>query len=454
MVGSGPPPQRRPVHIRHGLDRESKARLADLGRHLPPPSEEAARLMAADRAASLRHRLALGLLVAVVVAVVAGATVQWLRPLPRARLHGLATGIRIPGTAPNLPWPPSGEAALSVPGAGSLGQGGGSRPVPIGVLSGVLAAYVVLKDHPLSTGGATGPTIAVTAQTLAAYQEGTAAGAPEVPVAPGGSVTQLAALEGLLVASGQDMAALLANWDAGSASAFVAKMQAAATSLGLRQTRVSAPGGVDDAVMSTPGDLLRLAAAAMRIPLFNQIVSLGQVTLPGTPLAYNPNYLLGTNGVVGIEAGADTTTNGCYLFAAQKTLSGRAVTLYGAVLGQSGPIGPTSAAVDAGDALMTAALPDLVAVPILPGGRVVGQLSAPWGASAPVAVSRTVTVTAWPGRAMAVTARLIPLTPPVRAGARVGWLQVHEGPHVLEVALHTTARLRGPSRLWRVTRMR
>jgi D-alanyl-D-alanine carboxypeptidase (penicillin-binding protein 5/6) len=452
MVGNGLPGERRPVHTRHGLGRGTEARLVELGRQLPPLSEEAARSIAADRAAWLKRRLVVGLVVVVVVAVVAGAMVQWFRPLSQPTLQGLATGIRVPGTAPRLPWPSTGEAALSVPGLGSLGQDRDRRPVPIGALSGVLTAYVILKDHPLSTGGDTGPTIAVTPQTLAAYHAGTAAGEPEVPVSSGESLTELDALEGLLIDSGNDMATLLADWDAGSTSPFVRKMDLSAVSLGLRHTRVSEPSGADDAVISTPSDLIRLAEGAMRIPVFQQIVSLGEVNVPEAGLQYNPNFVLGENGVVGIEAGSDTIANGCYLFAAQKRVGGRTVTLYGVVLGQSGPNGPNTAAVDTGDALMKAALSDLASVPILQSGRVVGQLSAPWGASTPVMVSQAVTVAAWPGLSVSVTARLVTLTVPVATGTRVGSLEVHQGSRVTEVALHNTAPLQGPSGLWRLTR--
>lgn len=452
MAGNGPPGDRRPVRTRHGLDRQTEARLAELGRHLPPPSEEEARVIAAERAAWFRRRFVVSLAVVVVVAAAVGAMVQWVRPLPQPTLEGLAPAIRIPGAAPRLPWPATGEAALSVAGVGSVGQDGDAGPVPIGPLSGVLTAYVVLKDHPLPTGGATGPTIAVTPPTLAAYQTGTAAGQPEVTVRAGESLTELDALEGLLIDSGNDMATLLADWDAGSSSTFVARMDLDAAALGLRHTRVTEPGGADDAVVSTPNDLIRLAEAAMRIPVFQQIVSLGEVNLPEAGLRYNPNFVLGENGVVGVMAGSDTTADGCYLFAAQRTVGGQTVTLYGAVLGQSGPNGPDTAAVDAGDALVNAALPDLAAVPVLAAGRPVGQLSAPWGASTPVMVSQAVTVLAWPGLSVPVTARLTTLTVPVAAGTRVGSLQVHQGSRVVSVPLRSTEPLHRPSTLWRLTR--
>ena len=44
------------------------------------------------------------------------------------------------------------------------------------------------------------------------------------------------------------MATLLADWDAGSTSAFVTKMDLTAVSLGLRHTRITEPSGADDAI--------------------------------------------------------------------------------------------------------------------------------------------------------------------------------------------------------------
>jgi D-alanyl-D-alanine carboxypeptidase (penicillin-binding protein 5/6) len=319
------------------------------------------------------------------------------------------------------------------------------------VLSGVLTAYVILKEHPLSTGGDPGPTIKVTPQTLTAYRTGSAARESEVPVSSGESLTELEALEGLLIDSGNDMATLLADWDAGSTSALVKKMDHYVMSLGLRHTSITEPSGANGDMISTPSDLIRLAEAAMQIPVFRQIVSLGEINLPEAGLRYNPNFALGESGVVGIAVGSDTAANGCYLFAAQKVVSGQTVTLYGAVLGQTDPIGPDSAAVDAGDALMKAALSDLVTFSI-PDGRVVGKLSAPWGATTPVKASQAMSVPAWPGLNVSATIRLAKFTMPVASGTKVGWLQVHQGSRLVEVPLRNTAPLGGPSGLWRLTR--
>jgi len=454
MVGSDQPgEQRRPAHARrHGVSRATEERLAELGRRLPPPSEADRKVMAADQAARITRRLAAGFVVLLVLALGVGGAVQWLRPVPQPALGALATPIRIPGPDPSLPWPSTGEAALTVQGLGTFGHVRDTEPAPIAALVGVLTAYVILKDHPISPGGDSGPTISVTSQTLSAYQAGSAAGQPEVTVAAGETLTELNALEGLLIDSGADMATLLADWDAGSTSAFVTKMDLTALSLGLSHTHITDPSGADPGTVSTPSDLIRLGEAAMRIPVFSQIVSLGETTLPLAGLRYNPNFDLGQDGIVGIAAGSDTATNGCYLFAARKTVNGQSVTLYGAVLGQSGPNGPNTAAVDAGDALVRAALGAITAVPVFPAGHVAGELSAQWGASAPVMVTEPVTVVGWPGLSVAVTARLNELTMPLAAGSRIGFLRIHQGSHVTSVTLESTSQLSGPSASWRLIR--
>ena len=156
-------------------------------------------------------------------------------------------------------------------------------------------------------------------------------------------------LEGLLIDSGADMATVLADWDAGSVSAFVAKMNAAASTLGLTSTHITDPTGVDPATTSTAEDLVRLGEAALTIPVLRQIVSLGQATLPMTNVVFIFDFDLGQDGIIGIKTGSDSSVQGCFLFAAQQNVGGKNVTVVGAVLSQpGGALGPSTAAVDAG----------------------------------------------------------------------------------------------------------
>ena len=133
-------------------------------------------------------------------------------------------------------------------------------------------------------------------------------------------------------------------------------------------------------------------------------------------------------------------------------MNGQTATVYGAVLGQSGPNGPDTAAVDAGDALLKAALPTMTDMSVIAAGHVVGRLSAPWGASTPVAASGPVTVVGWPGLRLPTTVRVTALSVPLAAGSQVGILRVRQGSHVSEAVLRSTAPLSGPSAFWRLTR--
>jgi serine-type D-Ala-D-Ala carboxypeptidase (penicillin-binding protein 5/6) len=442
-----------PAHARRGLTKESRTRLGELGRQAPPLSGDALREMTLDRRASFRHAFIVGFVVVLVAAVVVGAGFQWFRPLPHPAFQSsMASSVRLAGKAPVLPWPTQGSAAVAVEGVGSLGSSGGAQAKPIAGLADVLAAYVALKDHPFSP-DEDGPNITVMAPVLAAYQAGQAAQEGEVTVTAGETLTERDVLEGLLVASGNDMAVMLANWDAGSTAAFVSKMNAAAHALGLDATHVNDPSGLDPGTVSTPDDLIRLGEAAMAFPVFQQIVDQGQAAPGGAPVTYNLNFDLGTDGILGIKTGSDTSANGCYLFAATQSVAGQTVTVVGAVLDQMGTsLGPNTAAVDAGDQLVKAAFASLGALPVLSAGQVVGHVVGSWGASSPVTASKPVTVLGWPGIVVPVTLRTDVPKAPIPAGTTVGSITVLAGTRRTDVPLRTARPLSSPSAFWRLTR--
>jgi D-alanyl-D-alanine carboxypeptidase (penicillin-binding protein 5/6) len=297
----------------------------------------------------------------------------------------------------------------------------------------------------------------VSADTLTAYQSGQAAQLSEIPVAAGETLTELQALEGLLVDSGADMATMLADWDAGNATTFLAKMNAAAAKLRLTSTHITDPSGVDPGTTSTAEDLVRLGEASLSVPVLRQIVSLGQssVAIPlTTTVVYNLNFDLGQDGIIGIKTGSDSSAQGCYLFAAQQSIAGKTVTVVGAVLGQpAGAQGPNTVAVDAGDALVKSAFASLHSYTLFAPGQKAGQVMAAWGAAAPVTVSEPVTVVGWPGLAVAVSARRVhSLDAPLPSGTVVGTLQANAGKTSTLVPLRTLSPLGEAGVWWRLTR--
>jgi D-alanyl-D-alanine carboxypeptidase (penicillin-binding protein 5/6) len=426
--------------------------LAQLATRLPAPIDDDLDIIKGLRAERRRRHLIGWGVALLVLALCAGAIAQWVRPLPHPTVQ--TTTIRLPGTPPALAWPSTGEAAVDVAGVGTLGQLRGSQSVPVAGLADVLTAYVVLSDHHLDP-GADGPAIPVTADTLNAYQSGLASGDSEVPVTAGETLTELQALEGLLVNSGTDMATLLADWDAGSVSGFEFKMDVTAAKLGLTSTHITDPSGLSPSTTSSAEDLVRLGEVAMVFfPVFQQIVSLGQasVPIPGTTNVYNLNFDLGQDGIIGIKTGSDSSAKGCYLFAAQQNIGGKTVTVVGAVLGQpGGSLGPNTAAVDAGDALVKNAFASLHSYTVFTPGQKVGQVEAPWG-SAPVTVSQPVTVIGWPGVSVRVTTLHHKLNAPIPSGATVGALVTEAGSTSVQVPLRTVSPLGQPGVWWRLTR--
>jgi serine-type D-Ala-D-Ala carboxypeptidase (penicillin-binding protein 5/6) len=437
------------AHRRRRRSRESEKRLRALGERTPHLQPDLLTDIAREQARRVGRRV---LVIGILVLVLGLAGLQWFRPIPSPQFQSaLSTSVRLAGSLPGLRWPPAGEAALSVEGAGSLGSAGGDTPVPIAGIAKVMTAYVVLQDHPLAVGDP-GPEIPVTAATLAAAQSEKATQQSVVPVTAGESFTELQALEGLLVAQGNDIATLLTMWDVSSTAAFVAKMNAAARALGLHSTTFTDPSGLDPATVSTPADMIRLGEAAMALPVFRQIVAMPQVTLPLAGIVYNFNYDLGHEGNIGIKTGSDSAAGGCVLFAAQQNAGGASLTLVGAVFGQPGTSPLTSALYDA-DLLVRAAQGAIGPLPLVAPGHVAGRIVTPWGASVAVSAPLDATVVGWPGLVVPVRVQVNPLPSAIPSGGRIGTISFVLGAQHRDVPMRTLGSLPGPSVWWRLSRL-
>jgi D-alanyl-D-alanine carboxypeptidase (penicillin-binding protein 5/6) len=247
------------------------------------------------------------------------------------------TAAALPGTPPQLPWPATGQATVAVDGVGGLGATPDQHPVPIASLAKVMTAYLVLRDHPMNAGD-NGASLTVTAAEAAAYATELAGNESLVKVSAGEVLTERQALQALLLPSADNMARILARWDAGTIPAFTSKMNATAAALGIANTHYTDPSGYDPATRSTAGDQVLLATQVMRMPAFAQIVAMPAATIPVEGTVRNYNTLLGGDGVIGIKTGSTSGAGGCLLFAAHHQIGGRTVTIIGAVLGQQGTV--------------------------------------------------------------------------------------------------------------------
>jgi D-alanyl-D-alanine carboxypeptidase (penicillin-binding protein 5/6) len=306
----------------------------------------------------------------------------------------LPSELRVRGPKKGIPWPKTGHAQLAVAGIGVLGRVGDEKAAPIASITKVMTAYVILRDHPLAA-GKNGPTIVVTAAEAASYGRRKAQGESLVRVAAGERISQRRALQGLLLASGNNMADILARWDAGSISAFVAKMNSSAADLEMTSTHYADASGLNARSRSTTTDLLRLAPAAMADPTFKKIVSQTSARIPLNKIK-NTNKLLGRNGVIGIKTGSTLAAGGCLLFAAERTVSGRVYTVYGALLGAPGPRILTNALARS-DRLIVAARKSLRPTVLIRAGRTVATLTGSDGIVVDLTVAEDVVAVGWTG---------------------------------------------------------
>ena len=352
----------------------------------------------------------------------------------------------VPGAPPRLPWPASGQAALATTSGVSFGASGSDRPVPIASLTKVMTAYVVLADHPLAP-GASGPYLVVGAGDAGAWLARKTQGQSVLPVTAGEHLSELQALEALLVPSADNIARLLSVYDSGTEAAFVSKMNRTARALGMSHTVYADPSGLDPASRSTPADQIKLAEAALRVPVLAAVVAMPSVTLPEAGTVDNYNTLLGGDGFEGVKTGSTNAAGGCLMFAATRTIDTQAVTVVGAVLDQRG--GPyVAAAVRAARALTDAAFAALAPRAVLPAGTAVVRVGA--AGQHTFAVTTTALTSIDPPGTPVTLSVSPPGLPATVAGTTVATVTLH-APDTTET---TTAEIReplpAPSLVWRL----
>jgi D-alanyl-D-alanine carboxypeptidase (penicillin-binding protein 5/6) len=244
--------------------------------------------------------------------------------------YGGGRGEPVPGTV----WPADGQAAVQI-GQSQVQAGPNQHAAPIASVAKVMTAYLVLRDYPLQL-GQDGPAITFTDADVADTDRRRRQEESVVSIAAGEQLTERQALEALLLPSANNIAAVLARWDAGSADRFVARMNAAAQSLGMTHTRYTDPSGYDDGTVSTAADQVRIVVGAMRLPVFASIVATTSATLPVAGTVHNTNRLLRHDGFVGVKTGSTAAAGGCFAFRAVRWIDGRRTTITGVVLGQPG----------------------------------------------------------------------------------------------------------------------
>ncbi len=387
---------------------------------------------------------------------------QMLRPLPTPQLVATQDSVTLDGTTA-IPWPAKGQAAVRIPGSGDIGTFGEQKPVPTASVGKVMTAYVILKNHPLRKDDP-GPLIEVDAKAVAEGNSDHESRVEELTA--GKKFSERDMLKMMMLPSANNIARLLARWDSGNdGAAFVAKMNAAAKELGMRDTTYTDPSGLNSGTVSTAVDQLKLAEAVMQEETFRAIVAMDHAKIEGLPEPIdNSNDLLSIKGLrnIGIKTGSSTPAGGALMWAADQPVGGDTPLILGTMMDQHVD-GPDE---DGGESLklvlknsrkvIEAVRKALTAAPVIHKGQTVGYVSDGLGGRTPLVATKDLAVIGVPGQRLRFTlgtagGKSVPHE--AKAGTEVAVLTVGDGPGSKTVPVAVGTRLAEPSFGTRVTRL-
>ncbi|MCL4496450.1 MAG: D-alanyl-D-alanine carboxypeptidase [Firmicutes bacterium] len=377
--------------------------------------------------------------------VVAALAVQMARPVGAA---SLTTTVKAPGIGSKLQmdWPSGPESYVALSPGGEVGAKGPDQEIPVGSVTKMMTAFLLLKKYPLAF-GSQGPSVTVTAHDVKEYHQDLAGHQSVAKVTLGEKLSEKKILEGLLVASGNNIAHIAADWVSGSSAAFTKMMNQEARKLGMHHTLFVGPSGLNPGNVSTPRDETILAEKAMQIPVFRAIVAMPEVSWGHSHRAIeNFNYVVGHDGISGVKTGSTVAAGGCFVFSAPRTVGSHVVTIYGAVLGQAGTpeLPQLQYALNDGESLINQLSAQLKSVYLVRSGQSVAKVSAPWTHPVSLASEKTVSAVLWPGERVKETVQF--------TGGSRGHLLIEAGSSHWSVPVKLSSALPKPGLLYRLTR--
>lgn len=352
-----------------------------------------------------------------------------------------------PPEAVNLPWPSIGQAAVGAVGYGVLEQTPSQTPVPMASVAKIMTALAVLDRKPLAA-SQPGPNIPISEDDVAVYRQSQSQGQSVVAVQAGEQISEYQALQALLIPSANNFAELLANWAFGSVDEYLTYANQKVASLGLKNTHFTDPSGFSPQTVSTASDLIILGLAALKNPVISSVVSQSQVALPVAGVQKNVNWLLGSEGIIGIKTGNSDQAGGCFLLAANRTVSGQPVTILTAAMAAPDL---TAAMTDAKNLLM-ASDSGFAKLKILNNGEPVARYDAKWGASANAVAQTDISVLAWRGQPAKVSITLKELPPGSPKGTKAGAIVVQNREFYQTTPFFLNQELKKPTIWWRIFR--
>lgn len=276
-------------------------------------------------------------------------------------------------TETKIIWPAYGQAAVGAVENGVLATNGDQIAHPIASIAKVILAMAVLDKKPLKA-GETGPDVVMTETDVKFYSDDLKQGGSLLPVDNGESLTEYQLLQGLLIASGDNIAETLATWAFGSTDNYIAYANQMVAKLNLKETHIADDSGLSPQTTSSARNLILLGEKALSYPTIAEIVNQPKATFPIGGTINNYNSILGTNGVIGIKTGNTPEAGGCLLFAV-KTADASAPIVIGAILGATS----RNTVLRDTTAFIQSNVKNFKSVNVVKAGDVVGTYDTPWG---------------------------------------------------------------------------
>lgn len=233
-----------------------------------------------------------------------------------------------------LDWPVTGQAAVGSVEDGLLARSSENEKArPIASMAKIIMALALMEKQPFEPGQA-GHTYTFTVEDIKNLNAQISENGSVLPVLVGMELTQYQIMQRLLLASDNNMADKLAREVFGSEQAYVSYANSMVKRMGLHQTTIADPSGLDSSTVSTPSEMVMIGIAALKNPIIAEIVAQKQAELPKIGTITNTNELLGYDGVIGIKTGTTNEAGSCLLFASRaESKNGQETTIVGVVMG-------------------------------------------------------------------------------------------------------------------------
>jgi len=392
---------------------------------------------------SHHYRLWLVLVVILYCVWTLSKSLPTLSPLLAVKQSSLSTGTS------QIAWPESGQAAVAAGSGEVLAYNGSQTSQPIASTAKLITALSVLRVKPLTL-GQQGPKLTLSAADVALYRKYTAEDGSVVPVIEGEKISEYQVLEAMMLPSANNMADSLAIWAFGSLGNYRSYAQKYVAQLDMTHTTIgNDASGFDPSTKSTSSDLVRLGQAVMQNPVLAQIVGTPSATIPVAGTITNINYLLGSNGIVGIKTGNTDQAGGVFISASKQTIDSYRLTFITAVLGAP----DLSDAITSSVPLITTTQQNLQDISAAQQNQVVGAYKIPWGSTVNVIVAKPLHVLVWQGQALTLITSLHSISATTKTDQQVGSITTKQALVTPKqtVALHLAQTVKAPSLWWRLT---